>query len=893
MSKNKKIQNIENQLFEDEKQIENYKDPEKKQLDEQIENSMLRYGEYVNEKRAIPSALDGLKPVQRRALYTFYYDKAIGKKVKLAKISGTCMGNFHPHGDSSINDAIANLVQPWKNNFPLLEGQGNWGSISGDDPAAARYVEVKINNFESNLIFSDINKKDVIPWTNNYDDSFLEPELLPVKYPIHLINGTSGIGYSMSTNIISYNIQEITKMFIYLIENKFWDYEKWNIEEHKDNLLSIVKGPDLPTGTSIYFKEAPENYMFKSSFSFGMRADFDIDEKENQITIKNIPSGITTEKLTDELKFLALDYKTEIKNKKEITVPKEKNEILNLKTSHPAPILNTFELDENGAQIVTKPIIILTFKSGCNLQTELSKILSHTSVDVSETMSNLVITDKGVPDYLSLYQNIRLFLFFRRYVVCKSIESDLNLINEQITLAEGLKLIVNNKEKFLDIVLKTEDLKEDLKINFPSLNEDQINYISEIKISKLTKKEIYTLEEEIKLKLEKKLNLEKTISSNDSIFEYIKEDYQKLLEDKKIKNCERKSNIIENKGKISIEDTIDNIDIILMLMNDETIGYIEKNRFEARNRGSKLKNSKINQSGFDINVKTIYDGKIKDDCFFITNHGRIFKTRLIEFSKKFLNIRNFFKLMDSEYVIKIIKSDNDLNESKNLILISNLMVKNIKLSYFNSISSNSGKYAMKLSEGDILTNVLIHEPSEEEDIIILSEDGKALKFDKNEIKETKSGQTSGVRIINKKFKVLDAFLARKTDQENLDIILISDLGRGKKINLIDIKEKKRNQSPLIIFENNDKNGKLIKGLLINQSEKSEIILISENGDLSVLKIEEDLRSVSRQAKGTIKLINNQNNDKIVYATKNIVEENEGSDFSEEDLDINNEIEQNK
>ena len=273
--------------------------------------------------------------------------------------------------------------------------------------------------------------------------------------------------------------------------------------------------------------------------------------------------------------------------------------------------------------------------------------------------------------------------------------------------------------------------------------------------------------------------------------------------------------------------------------------------------------SSLKLNNWDINVKTIYDGKIKDDCFFITNHGRIFKTRLIEFSKKFLNIRNFFKLMDSEYVIKIIKSDNDLNESKNLVLISNLMVKNIKLSYFNSISSNSGKYAMKLSEGDILTNVLIHEPSEEEDIIILSEDGKALKFDKNEIKETKSGQTSGVRIINKKFKVLDAFLARKTDQENLDIILISDLGRGKKINLVDIKEKKRNQSPLIIFENNDKNGKLIKGLLINQSEKSEIILISENGDLSVLKIEEDLRSVSRQAKGTIKLINNQNNDKIV------------------------------
>lgn len=873
-TKSKKKLNEKDALFETQSNIELYNSSEQKLIEDQISDSMLNYGSYIIEQRSIPSAIDGLKPSQRRAIYTFKHIKMIGKNVKLAKISGSCIAEFHPHGDTSINDAIANMQQPWKNNFPLFVGQGNWGSIAGDNPAAARYVEVKLNNFVDDLLFENIHKG-VVPWEDNYDGSTQEPKLLPVKFPIHLINGTSGIAYSMSTSIPSYNIKELARMMIYMIENKFWDNSIWQVENHKENLLNIVLGPDLPTGASIYMKSPKEDYLFNSSYSFGMRAEYEINEKDMSIVFSNIPINVTSEKIKDEITDLALDYRIEMKSGKEIKVPKEPNEILNLKAS--SPII--FEIEKNNS---AKCFLTCFFKSGSNLNTELVKILTKTSLDMSFNAYQLMISDHGLPETYSLYQNIRLFLYFRRHVVYQAHLYDIEKLNEQIHLLEGLQIVLNERDKFFEIVSKSLNVELDLREHFTSLSEKQMDYILDIKLSRVTQKYADLLPVEVNEKLVVLNEKLSAISTSESIFELIKQDYIDLLEkNKDVAKSNRRSTILDSVTKLSFEDTIDDQSIILMLMNDDTVGYIEKNKFEARNRGSKLKNSKINQSGFDINVKTIYDGNIKDECFFITNKGRIFKEVLWNFSKKFLNIRNYFNLMSDEDVIKVIKFDEENNESQNLILISNLMIKNIKLSLFDNVSTKSGKYAISLQDGDVLTNVLIHDPRVNEILFVLSTDGKVLKFNKDQVKETKSGQSIGTRIMNKKCTVLDAFLIGVEEQDKHDLLLISSNGRGKKVSLVDILEKEIKQSPLILFSNDERNGTLIKGLILDSDQTNEVVLISESGDLSIIKIDEDLRNVSRQAKGSIMLIKNDNEEKIVYATKNTVLENSSDDFSDD------------
>lgn len=881
--KSKKKLNEKDALFEVQSNIDLYNPPEPKLLEVQISDSMLSYGSYIIEERSIPSAMDGLKPSQRRAIYTFKHINKIGQNVKLSKISGNCIAEFHPHGDSSINDAIANMLQPWKNNFPLFVGQGNWGSIAGDNPAAARYVEVKLNKFVDDLLFENINKG-VVPWEYNYDDTTLEPTLLPVKFPIHLINGTSGIAYSMSTSIPSFNIKELANMMIYMIENKYWDNSIWHLEDHKENLLGIVKGPDLPTGASIYMKSPKEDYLFSSSYAFGMRAEYEINEKDMSIVFSNIPINVTSEKIKDEITDLALDYKIEMKSGKEIKVPKEPNEILNLKAS--SPII--FEIEKNNS---AKCFITVFFKSGANLNTELVKILTKTSLDTSFNAYQLMINDRGLPEALSVYQNIRLFLYFRRHIVYQSILHDVEKLKSQIHLLEGLNIVLNSRDKFFEIVSKSINVEDDLRSYFTMLTEKQLVYILDIKLSKVTQNSAEDLPVEINDKLEILNSKLKDIESSDTIFDLIKNDYLNLLEkNKDVANANRRSNILDSVAKLSFEDTIDDQSVIVMLMNDETIGYIEKNKFEARNRGSKLKNSKINQSGFDINVKTIYDGNIKDECFFITNKGRIFKEVLWSFSKKFGNVRNYFNLMSDEDIIKIIKFDELENEQQNLILISNLMVKNIKLSLFDNVSSKSGKYAISLQDGDVLTNVLIHNPMEKEVLVVLSTDGKVLKFDKEQVRETKSGKSIGTRIMNKKCSVLDAFLINIEEQDKYDLLLISSAGRGKKVALSEIAQKEIKQTPIILFSNDIKNGNLIKGLILETDQTNEVVLISESGDLSIIKIDEDLRNVSRQAKGSIMLIKNDNNEKIVFATKNTVIENEG--FSEEDLELTDDTNEN-
>lgn len=885
--KNKKVAGSLESLFQD---TSTFKQCDYKSIDDQVKDSMLSYGDHIIRKRSIPSCLDGLKPVQRRSLYTFHYLNKINTLQKLSSISGACMGNFHPHGDMSINDTIANLVQQWKNAFPLLIGQGNWGSMGGFAPAAPRYIEVKMSNEISEILFTDLTKDGVVPWEKTYDESKEEPSLLPVKYPLHLVNGTSGIAYSMGTSIPSYNIKELTEAFIYLINNKFYEKD-FKVEEHIDNLKQIIKGVDLPTGCSVWVKDG--DYLMDHSFGIGMRANFELDKKNNTITITNIPMEVTTEKLKEEFIALALDYKKVGTGKKEVKIPKDPSEILLLKVSSGTnPIQISYDVDEKGKTIDNAARIVLVFKSNADLDIEMLKLLKRTSVETSFRANIKVISSHDVPVNMSLYQNIRTFLMFRLHCVYQGFLYDLKKLNAQVHILEGLQIVLEDRDKLIDLISKSVDLVPELQAAYPQLTDIQVNAIADAKISKLSKNEITKLLEDINSKIDVYNQKLDTIDSDYHLFEYIKADYENLLNSKLIQKQERQSEIITGVSNISLSDLVEDEEVILLSMSDGTIGYLQGSKQKAYNRGSKLKGSK---NDFDlvekVTVEVSYHGMLKDDAIFVTNKGRVFKENILRFTTRFLNIRNYLNLDKDETIISITKYNPEDKENTHLLIITDSMVKNITLDSFSSASANRGVIAMKLADGDSVNSVMVHNPNVLQDLIVLSKDGKILRFDKEEIAEMKGRSSLGKRVISKKTTVLKAFLVNKQEEiitpvshteidpetgcqvtiteedysyvdNGMKLLLVSSLGRGKLVSLHEIKGKKIKQAPITIFNNDKKNGSLINGFIIDNSDINELVLLSKDGGISVVKISE-LNEVSRMAKGSLKLVSNENNETIV------------------------------
>lgn len=838
-----------------------------KPIEDVIENSMLKYGSHITLNRAIPNALDGLKPVQRRIFYSFFYSNITNSFEKLANVTGICMGKFHPHGDSSINEATANLLQPWKNTFPLLEGYGNWGSSSGDNCAAMRYIEVKIPKEHAELLFDNIKKDGVVPWMKNYNDKIDEPMLLPSKFPLHLINGTSGIGYSTSTNIPPYNINELTQAMIYMIDNKFWSHEHWDINEHKDNLVDIIKGPDSPMSTNIYFQEQDKYaYLLKSKYSFRMRADMDIDYDNHQITIYNYPFGLTGEAIKQELMDLSLEKRTIKRGNKTVEIDKHESEIL--KVANENPIMSEYTNEHEFSMIIN-------FRKDANLDVEAVKILSKTKMDITFNVNHIVINDKNIPEEMSLYKNLRLFLYFRKQIYLNSYSYDINKLEEQIHLLDGFSKILNNKEKFFNILKNSNNPKQDIQDEF-NLDEKQAIHLLESRIKNITQIELDSALNEIQSKKAERAKLENIISSDLELFNEIKNEYLKYLDSKMLKNTQRKGIIsdLSSIKDISLKDIIDDVNISVILTDENNVGYISLEDFKIHNKGTKLKNSSISNSVLDIQIKKSISCMLKDKCYFISNKGRIFSLNLWEIPKdKFVNIRNYLNLSMDEEIIQIFKEDPLL---KDILIVTKNKIKTFSLDCLKNTSDNLGKTSIILSDGDVVQEVIPHNKNELQNVLLVSTDGDVLKFPKDSFKELNSLRTKGRRAISKNDTILTANVLNKENQEML--ILFSNKGKIKTIDPNEIKIKKIGQAPVKGFKNNEKNGFLIKSFVIDNKSKYVLKFTSKDGKISLINLDpNDLNVVSRTAASANNFLNINDNEEIVHIEIekiNIHEQNE-------------------
>jgi len=849
-----------NELFVDELVGQN-------NIEESIEkttrDAMLEYGSYIIEDRAIPSVLDGLKAVQRRCLYAMKVDNLIGSKtVKLVKPTGTVMANYHPHGDSSIISTYVNMSQTFKNNLMLFNPQGNYGSLEDPDShAAARYIEISMKKPFADLYFQDMDKTNVVSWQDNFDGSTKEPKVLPAKLPYHLINGATGIAYSMSTRFPSFNSQELINLFVKLIDDGFYNKEYQLTEELKNEYRSIVPAPDFPTGCNIYFtdQEEKDNVLFKEQFSFRMQSTYKIDEKENTITISNIPYEVATNNVMEEVKKLR-QTTIEAGGKKYDKDPEEV-----LYSEQPIVMLN--ENDKTEANIVFK------IKNGADLYVELTKILKNTSLDKSFTTNQTLISENGVPVRISVFENIKTFLYFRRHIILNSFLFDINKIKHRMSLLEAFFQIMDKKQEFVDIVTKSEDEDEaNEKLNKVfDFTKEQLDYVMGLQIRRLTKKEVGVREEEYKNIKEEREYKEDIVSSSDKIFDYIKQDYLALLETPTIKDSKRKSVVLEEVISLSKENLIKDKEIIITLMEDQTIGW-QDNNIKVKGRGTQTTRGLKKEK----EVKAVLNCNLKAEILLVTSLGRVFKINGYDITKKHNHISNVVNISEDE---KIIGMKNISEESNQVVFVTKrgLSSRN-DVRLFRSATKNRAIIVNKITEGDEI--IFFDLVNEDDHMILVGGNGYGLRFVVSDIRKTNKAGKGVIVYDIESYGEIKGISIKKQNETKDTLIIAFENGGIKKTSLDELKIQKRNRRGNTVYRKTVEEGEVVDIILLDET-KENLILNTVNGNNAVIKVE-DLSSVSRMATGIRKGIVVKDGDKVM---------NISSQFKEEVLEIEeNEVE---
>jgi len=854
----------------------------KQHLGKTIEENQLAYSDLVITGRAIPLLYDGLKPVNRRIFYSFKEGNHINKNIKSARLVGDTIGKFHPHGDLAVYDSLVEMTQVFKNRFPLTKGQGNWGNIQGDSVAAQRYTEVRLNQDMVDVLFDNIEKEGVTSWIPNYDDTLIEPQILPTKYPIAFLNGSSGIGYAgITTKIPSYNIRDLTNFYIYLIENKFWQ-KKFNIEEHKENILKIIPHPDFPTGTNLYFDGddyKQEDFIFSSKFNFRMRATYNIDEKNNEINFTNIPIDITADRLVEEIKTAGLSYRID-KNKKK--VDKTPEEILNIKENADVESISSFgDKNYNNDAKIT-----LSFKKGANLELELIKALQYTSLDSSFSAKLRFIDENTCPKMLSLYEATTKFLMYRLHVFYKAYQTDIKKLKDQLHLMYGMREILTDLDSFIDIVKNSEDseIYEKVKEKF-GLDDIQIEYLLNIQLRRLSKTSVAKLENDIKEKEKSKEKLEEAISTKTKLFKEVKKDYEKQLEKPymKDKKTKRITKLIKAKRNVNKEDLIQDKEVIVMYMEDDTIAYVDKSKFKLKNKGTKTTSNKINND-FELNLKITESANLKDTLLLMTNFGKVFKLKTYMFTEDFRYIGNMLgKQFDKngEKIVNILKYNEE--DKYYSITTKKGKIKGISKKLFKNTTSNRAIKSITLKDGDeVISFTPYQKEHDNEKIILLTNKGRIIKYPTSEITVIAgTGQGTKSCTLANKETIIKSFVFEET--KKTVIVGVSDNGRAKKTFTHKISDKKRVNAPNLFFNNNKENGNLICGEVFKDLENEVLMLLTERADVSLIRLN-GFNEVARSAKGSVMLLKIEEGEKIKTCKKlknsnlseaqnNIVQEN--------------------
>ena len=802
-----------------------------------MKESFIAYAMAVNVSRALPDVRDGLKPVHRRILYSMNETGLTNDKPfrKCAKIVGDVLGKYHPHGDSSVYDALVRLAQDFTINEPLIDPNGNFGSVDGDPAAAYRYTEARLSKIAGELL-RDIDK-DTVDFYPNFDATTVQPKVLPSRFPNLLVNGSDGIAVGMATNIPPHNLNEVIDAVVAMIENP-------NITI--DELMQYIPAPDFPTGGEILSDNAIKQAYKTGRGGVVMRAKTDIETYDNgkrfRIVATAIPYQVNKAKLIAQIANLAKDKKIDgISDVRD-------------------------ESDRDGMRIVVE------VKRDANPHVILNQLYKQTPLQMSSGIILLALVD-GRPKVLNLQEIIYYYLAFQREVITRRTKYDLKKAEEREHILKGLVIAVNNIDEVIKIIKQSEDKNDaltKLETRF-DLSERQANAILEMKLSRLTGLEVEKLNAELGELEILIVHLKEILADEGKINEIIKTE---LLEIKQKYPTPRKSEIIMDYDDIDIGDLIERHDVVISLTSQGYVKRLPVSEYKSQHRGGRGVNAHKTKEE-DV-VTDMFVVNSHDDLMFFSNLGKVYVLRAYNIPEagrqnKGRALVNLLPLEENEKINTILKFDRD--DSAYLVLATKKgLIKKTKLSEFDNIRKN-GKIAIRLNEGDSLVSAKIVHPGDE--LMIASDNGKCLRFSEKAIRLV--GRTSqGVKgmKIEPDENIIDMIAIDPT----LDLLTVTEKGYAKRSKVSDYRLQGRRGKGLKAGVFNDKTGKVVAMRPID--EDKDILAISGDG-VMIRTSANSINLVSRTSLG-VRLMKVSANDKVVSVA--VVERDENSEDIEDIVD---------
>jgi len=775
-----------------------------------MEDSFFRYSMSVIIDRALPDVRDGLKPVHRRILYSMNVNnnRSTAKFVKSALIVGDVMGKYHPHGDSAIYNAMVRLAQSWSLRYPLVQGQGNFGSMDGDEPAAMRYTEARMAKVADEMLV-DI-EKETIDFRDNYDGSRQEPIVLPAKVPNLLLNGQIGIAVGMATNIPSHNLGELVDATIELIDNK---------DVTIDDLLKHVKGPDFPTGAIVY-GGAPMKQAYQTGRgSVTMRAVADIVETKkgrHQIVVTEMPYGVNKATLVEKIAELVKDKKL--------------NGISDLR-------------DESARGKVR---VVVELKKDAYPKKLLNQLYKLTALQTSFNFNMLALVDGVQPRVLGLQEMLSEFVKHRQTVVRRRTEYELRKAKERAHILEGYKIALDHIDEVIKTIRasKTQEEAEKALITQFKLSEIQAKAILAMQLRRLTGLEREAIENELTELLALIKKLEAILADEQEILKIIKTE---LLEMKEKYGDERRSQIINHElGKFSDEELIPEEESVILLTTENYIKRTLLSEYRRQHRGGKGKRGMTTKDE-DI-IDHLVPASTHDYLLFFTNRGRVFRLKAYEVPAASLAAKgvaavNLLQLQPEEKITSIIKHEKNAKDDGYLFMATSKgTIKKTPLKDYANIRTN-GLIAIKLDEGDELK--WIQKTTGEHDVIVSTSAGQAIRFSEKDARPM-GRAARGVRGV--RLRPNDSVVGMDIVSDNeRSLLVISENGYGKATKVANFPSHKRGGVGIKAAVVTAKTGPIIDVRTLEE-EASEVLIISKKGQTIRVGLK-DIPTLGRTTQG--------------------------------------------
>ncbi len=783
-------------------------------IDKEMRTSYIDYAMSVIVSRALPDVRDGLKPVHRRILYSMHEDGITSDKPyrKCANTVGSVLGRYHPHGDSSVYDAMVRLAQDFTMRYPLIDGHGNFGSIDGDSPAAMRYTEARMSKISETML-ADI-EKNTVNFMPNYDDRLQEPTVLPAKIPALLINGSSGIAVGMATNVPPHNLTEVINGIIKIIDDD-------NVTD--EQLMEIIKGPDFPTGATIIGREGIKEAYTTGKGKITMRAEAEIEElsgNKQRIIVKSLPYQVNKAKLIEYIATLVKEKR--IEGISEIRDESDREE---------------------------KVRIVIELKRDVNAQVILNQLYKNTQMQDTFGAILLALVD-GEPKILTLRQCLDYYIEHRKDVILRRTQFDLDKALARAHILEGLKIALDNIDEVISIIRNSyDDAKEKLMERF-GLSEIQAQSILDMRLRTLQGLQREKIEEEYNELMKLIAHLRDVLASERLVFDIIKEE---LIEMKEKYGDERKTKILAAEGEFEVEDLIKEEQCVITLTH---FGYIKRmpiDTYKSQKRGGKgITGIATREEDF---VKQIFTASTHDTVLFFSNQGKVYRLRGYEIPEagrtaKGTAIVNLLSLNGGEKISAVIPIATFAEGKYLLMATKNGLIKKTSLNEFNNVRK-SGIVAINLKEEDSLIDVKLTDG--QDNVVLVTGKGMSITFDEKDVRPMGRSATG---VIGIKLDSQDSVIGMESivQGSNATLLSITENGFGKRTELEEYRVQTRGGRGVMTYKITPKTGNIV-GIRI-ATDDEDVMIITDTGTIIRLKVS-DISVLGRVTQGVTLMRTNE------------------------------------